>query len=172
MSFRANIRRITSYKADFGVLTSFLGVNVERDQQAGTVKTHQKRAVESLAEKWLPEDSALRKAPPDRPCDEKLQTLTSPMALVTNPDPSDELRKEYWSCLGGAMYVANGSRSDCLHAVGLFSRAAQRPTRELLERLKGTIAFMWATREDYVCEYSAEASRGWPDTERMQRCEP
>ena len=40
---------------------------------------------------------------------------------------------------------------------GSFSRAAQRPTRELLERLKGTVAFMWATREDYVCEYSAEA---------------
>ena len=40
---------------------------------------------------------------------------------------------------------------------GSFSRAAQRPTRELLERLEGTVAFMWATREDYVCEYSAEA---------------
>ena len=160
------------YKADFGVLTSFLGVNVERDQQAGTVKTHQKRAVESLAEKWLPEDSALRKAPPDRPCDEKLQTLTSPMALVTNPDPSDELRKEYWSCLGGAMYVANGSRSDCLHAVGLFSRAAQRPTRELLERLKGTVAFMCGPRVKTTCASIRQRLASWPDAERMQRCQP
>ena len=52
-------------------LTGFVGMQVERDVEHGTVALHQSRAIEELAEKWLPADSPLRKRPPSRPCDEK-----------------------------------------------------------------------------------------------------
>ena len=69
--------------------------------------------IEALAEKWLPEDSALRRSPPDRPCEEKLISLVSPQAQKSYPACDKKLLKAYQSLLGALLYLAMSKRGDC-----------------------------------------------------------
>ena len=144
------------FVSSFGVLSSFLGVEVERDTEHGVVKTHQNGKIVSMANVWLPSDCPLRKRPPSRPCDEGLLKLVSPAALKANPECTPELRKSYQSLIGSLLYICLCRRPDCCYAVGLLGRANQNPTPELMQRALIVAAYMLST-QDYVVEYTREA---------------
>ena len=105
------------YRArDMGEPSDFLGIQAERERDAGTVRLHQRPYIESLALRY-PSDPA---RPPSVP-------LPSSVLLADGELLNAAQLEEYPSLVGALNYIACCTRPDVSQAVSTLSRFLKRP---------------------------------------------
>lgn len=125
----ANVFEIT----DLGEAKFFLGMELERDRAAGTLKLSQKRMIEDLLVKYGMEDCKIRSTP---------------------LPPGVQLTKEgklledscYSELVGSLLYLSTCTRPDLSQAVGALSRFMAKPTEEHWTYAKGVLRYLAGTR--------------------------
>jgi hypothetical protein len=114
---------------DLGEPSVFVGIEIERDRAAGTIKLHQTRMAAQLVEEY-----GLREAKP-----RATPLSTSPTlcraGIEGDPlddsgegqDPLDTAKFPYSRLVGSLMYLAYGTRPDITQAVGILSKYMSKP---------------------------------------------
>jgi hypothetical protein len=120
---------------DMGVPEDFLGMRIERDRSAKTLRLHQQPYVSKLLETYNLSGVA---------------PLSVPLkaSLTAEGDPlSAELHSQYPSLVGSLMHLANCTRPDISQAVSSLARFLKAPTSlhwqaalQLLRYLSGTLS--------------------------------
>lgn len=136
-SVKADILRVFEGR-DLGVATSYLGIAIERDNQAGTLKISNKRTILDLVDTYGLEDAAPRSLP-----------LTSGINM-SEGDPLDTTVYPYRQLVGSLMHLAVTVRPDISFAVGLLSRHLTAPTTVCWQAAKGVLRYLAGTADDGI----------------------
>jgi len=131
---------------DLGKPTYFLGLHIDRDEEAGTTVVSQRSFTMTLLERHGMADA---------------KPAALPMAVGA------ELRKageglapagvlEYQTMIGGLMYLSANTRPDIAYAVGRLARYASAPTTTHVALIKGIMRYLRGTA-DWGLRYGAAA---------------
>jgi hypothetical protein len=128
----------TSFKATHGgEVTMMLGMHVERDRAAGTLRLHQRRYLTQLLENAGRSDCN----PVHTPMEAKVpEELDSPLLL-------DAEATAYRSAVGALQYAVTATRPDLAVACGRLSKCLRAPTEADALRLKRVHRYVRGTLE-------------------------
>jgi hypothetical protein len=117
---------------DMGEPQDFLGIQIVRDREAGTIAIHQQPYIQKLLA-----DYGVSGATPLTTCPSS--------AFAEGTPTSPEITRLYPSLVGSLMHLANCTRPDIAHLVGCLARHLKAPltshwatARQLLRYLSGT----------------------------------
>eukprot|EP00873_Tetraselmis_striata_P042814 jgi/Tetstr1/463078/TSEL_008013.t1 len=113
---------------DLGACTWILGMKVERDRDAGTIKIHQGKYVTDLLERFNMTDCNPAGIP---------SVGNDARGSPALDDPSI-----FRSLIGGLMYASTATRPDITEAVNRLCRAMSAPTRAHMEDAKHVLRYL------------------------------
>ena len=135
---------------DYGLPTDFVGMQVQYDRPAGTMKLFQQKYIEKMAARY-------------GICGiETSQDLPTPMnyTVQLNPAVGNEPRAdatEFRSIVGSLHFAAHSCRPDISATVSLLSRFLCDPTRSHLKQARHCLAYLYNTRK-YGITYTRDAT--------------
>lgn len=134
---------LSSFDArDLGEASTYLGINIIRNREAGTIKISQARMTADLVSKYGVADSKPRNVP-----------LTPGVTLVKGDgDILDKVNYPYSQLVGSLMYLAICTRPDISFAVGSLARYMANPTTVHWQAAKGVLRYL-ASTIDYGITY-------------------
>ena len=103
---------------DLGLARQFLGIQIERNCQACTIRIHQKPYAESVLKRFGME--ACNGV--STPMDPNVQLVASDF------DASPQDRLDYQQAVGSIMYVMLGTRPDLAHSISTLSKFCTNPS--------------------------------------------
>ena len=111
---------------DLGTLRYFLGMHVEQDLKAGTLKLHQRQYVEDMIKRYSKWTDGMK--PKSTPADPEV-TLSKADCPHPEEDPDSkyEWRPHYRSVVGSLLYAQCGSRADISATVSKLSQFLENP---------------------------------------------
>ncbi|CCO30980.1 Retrovirus-related Pol polyprotein from transposon TNT 1-94 Includes: RecName: Full=Protease [Rhizoctonia solani AG-1 IB] len=115
---------------DLGEPQMFVGVEIERDRKAGTLKISQRRYIEDILKRFGMENC--------KPC-------VTPMAEVPNLPKLDAPtvnRTLYQRGIGSLMYAMISTRGDIAYATGLLAQHAANPGEEHWKALQRVLRYL------------------------------
>lgn len=122
---------------DMGEATFYLGMSIERDRAARTIKLSQQRMTQDLVAKYAMGD-----------CKPKSTPLTAGVVLSTSEgEPLDTDQFHYSSLVGSLLYLSICTRPDISHAVGALSRHMIKPTTTHWNAAKGVLRYLYGTSD-------------------------
>eukprot|EP00873_Tetraselmis_striata_P034073 jgi/Tetstr1/454337/TSEL_004016.t1 len=113
---------------DLGACTWILGMKVERDRDAGTIKIHQGKYVTDLLERFNMTDCN----PADIPS----------VGNDARDSPALDDPSIFRSLIGGLLYASTATRPDITEAVNRLCRAMSAPTRAHMEDAKHVLRYL------------------------------
>jgi hypothetical protein len=119
---------------DIGEPKMFLGMEIARNREDGTLKLSQSKAIAELLEKFSMTECNGRKVP-----------LSTGSMLKADGEPLDTVRYPYMTLVGSLMYFSVCSRPDISQAVGVLSRYMSAPTVEHWQAAKGVLRYLAGT---------------------------
>lgn len=123
---------------DLGELKSFVGLQVERDYQAGTLKIHQGRYINTVLERFKMQNANPATTPLD-------------YAVKLSPLSDDELQSDiqvpYAVAIGSLMYASVRSRPDISFAVQTLSQFTSCPSQTHWTAVKHVMRYLKATHD-------------------------
>ena len=123
---------------DLGELTFYLGMSVERDRAAGTIKLSQPRAISDLLA-----DYGLQE------CRGQSLPLKSGVKLSgSSGDPLDTGTCRYSALVGSLLYLSVCTRPDISFVVGALTRYMQKPTTVHWDAALGVLRYLATTKND------------------------
>jgi phosphopantetheinyl transferase (holo-ACP synthase) len=117
---------------DLGPASFFLGMEITRNRQKGTLKLSQSKAVTEVVNSFGQAKANPRSTP-----------LNAGISL--SPLTEDETEHDastYRSLVGGLLYIANCTRPDISYAVGMLCRFMSRPGKEHLCAAKSVLKYL------------------------------
>ena len=134
---------VSKMKKDFdftdqGQLTDVLGVQVHQDSESITI-THE-NYINNLAKTFIDGELANRKEH-KTPASLDLEELVI-IACDSQVEADPALLSEYRSLVGSLLYTAVTVRPDISYAVGMLSRALNKPTARLLDEAKRVLVYL------------------------------
>ena len=139
---------------DKGDASFILGMLIERDRVARTLKLTQSQYATDVVKKFGMDKSKCYIGVPMRP-DTKLSSEDCP---VTNEEMEDMKKVPYRSAIGSLMYLATCTRPDIAYAVSMCASYMHNPGRKHWETVKGILAYVNATRSRGIIYGSRDAS--------------
>ena len=125
---------------ELGETTSFIGMSIERDRKARTIKINQPLRIEELLQKNSFRETTRFK------CRTPVTTSYDPHSPNESPECNEEETKWFQSTLGSLNYIAVTLRPDLCFAVGLFGRIQNRPRAQDCQAIKRCLRYLNATR--------------------------
>jgi hypothetical protein len=120
---------------DMGEATDYLGIEIERDRAAGTLKIHQSRYCKSLLKKYGMDE-----------CNPSRIPIHETTKLTVDDQDKEILNEEgihrYQSIIGSLTYAMQGTRPDLAYAVSLCSRFLAKPTAVHMGIAKGVLRYL------------------------------
>ena len=121
---------------DLGAASYFLGMVIERDRQAGTVKLSQHKLSKELIERFGMVDA---------------KPKSTPLSVSTRLDVANENDEvlsgdyPYAELVGGLLYLSVCTRPDISQAVGALARFMSKPTQQHWTAAKGVLRYLAGT---------------------------
>jgi len=131
---------------NMGKPTFFLGLHVDRDEEAGTMVVSQRSFILTLLERHGMEDA--KPAPLPLAVGVELRKAGEELA------PTGVL--EYQTMIGGLLYLSANTRPDIAYAVGRLARYASAPTTTHVTLTKGIMRYLRGTA-DWGLRFGAAA---------------
>ena len=142
-------------------LNYYLGMLIWRDRPNRTIKLSQPGYINDLVETY---NINITK-PPITP----MIDIPRPLASDSNPQLSTEQKVEYQAKVGSLLWIANGTRPDCLYPVNIRSRYTHNPTAfdmkavdRILEYIAGTpdLGLLFKSDQGVILSATVDASYG------------
>ena len=114
----------------------FLGMDLIRDYDAGTLKISQRRLISELVEKHSLTD-----------CKPKATPLSPSIKLSLDGEPLDRDQFGYSELVGSLLYISVCTRPDITHAVGMLTRGMSAPTVTYWQAAKGVVRYLAGTMD-------------------------
>jgi hypothetical protein len=150
---------------DLGEAKLFVGISIDRDRTAGTIKISQRRLVDDLLSKFSMQDSKPRTTP-----------LASSVELTKDENNLlDKGQYPYAELIGSLIYLAVCTRPDISQAVSALSRYMSKPAAAHWTAAKGVLRYLAGTADlgitfragdDQLHGYSDSDHGGDKDTRR------
>ena len=144
---------------DLGTLRYFLGMHVEQDLKAGTLKLHQRQYVEDMIKRYSKWTDGMK--PKSTPADPEV-TLSKADCPHPEEDPDSkyEWRPHYRSVVGSLLYAQCGSRADISAAVSKLSQFLENPGPKHWEAALHCLAYLKGT-PDLGVQYTRTYDQTW-----------
>lgn len=126
---------------DLGLAKHMIGMTLERDEEKGMLRIHQRPFIDRVLARFNMADAAPRYTP--LPAGIVLSASMSPTSAL---DHALMAGKPYREALGCIMFLQNVSRPDLSFAVAVLSRFASNPGIEHWNALKHVLAYLKTTR--------------------------
>jgi hypothetical protein len=128
----------------------YLGIEIEYDKQAQTIKLSQKKYLQRVLKRFGMENCNSKRQPIAK--DHKIQN--------DNLQPLDEAEKlRYLAIVGSLTYAIQGTRPDLAFSVSYCSRFLAQPAKQHMEILKSVLRYVKGTL-DYGITYKVTATKG------------
>jgi hypothetical protein len=122
---------------DLGDVRHFLGMEISRNRDKGTLWLAQQQNAKGVLEKFGMQDAKPRKTPMD-----------ANLPLQAFDGVADkEVLETYQSLVGSLLYLANCTRPDLSQAVGVLSRFMSNPSAEHLSAAKQVLRYLRGTAD-------------------------
>jgi hypothetical protein len=121
---------------DLGESSYFLGMEIERKREEGTIKLTQKRLTGEILSRFGMSEAKERSVP-----------LSQAEKLTKDGDPLDTSEYPYRELVGSLLYLSVCTRPDIAHAVGALSRYMSSPTIDHWRAATGILRYLAGTRE-------------------------
>lgn len=142
---------------DLGPATYFLGMNIERDRQARSLKLTQERLTTDLVDSYGMKEGKTRSTP------------LSTSIKLTKATESNLLDKDiytYSHLVGSLLYLATCTRPDISQAVGALARHMANPSTEHWTTAKGVLRYLAGTqKKGIVFKQDKAAVAGYCDAD-------
>ena len=131
-----------AFKArDLNEAQLYLGMTIQRDRQARTLKLGQERMVVQLLAKYGMSDA-------------KSQTVPLNTAIKLSRDegsPLDQAQYPYSQLVGSLLHLSNCTRPDIAHSVGVLAKYMSKPTTVHWGAALGVLRYLAGTTDHGVC---------------------
>ena len=166
--FLSSLQKV--FKMTRGQADCFIGIEIERDRKAKTIKLHQTAYVRKLLERFSMES-----------CNPASTPHCGDQVLKRNVDENGEklepCQAPFRSLVGSLMYAAVGTRTDVAHVVSQLSQFLENPSKEhwisakrVLRYLKATIdlgiVYSAGTKKNTLIAFSDASWASDPETRR------
>ena len=115
---------------DEGPISDLLNVEIDRDENDGSVTLRQTGYIERLEKEFLPDGIPTNFQRNKPPCEPSLPQHVAD-ALSDDSARDERLVKRYQSLVGALLYASVYTRPDIAYSVGMLCRAMSKPTPEL-----------------------------------------
>jgi len=124
---------------DYGVPTSFLGMEIKRNIAGKTLALTQTTYIRSIAKRFnvTRDDAPTTPLPPGLKIEELADSVLLDEHGIT----------EYRAMVGSILYAVHCCRPSCAHAVHILSRKLHAPTKADFKLARGVIAYLLSTDE-------------------------
>ena len=151
---------------------TYLGIVVERmAEDKKSIQIHQIPYINEILERFHMSDCKPTATPLNHG-----EKLTKEMCPTTDEGKAEMAQMPYRQAIGALLYLANGSRMDIAHAVGLCARFASNPgmqhwkgVKRIMRYLQGTknlcIRFGQKVADMPFCALHGNVDAGWGDCE-------
>ena len=142
---------------DEGPLEYLLGVNVDVNYEAHSIKLYSEKAIKAMLQKY-----GEPRHPSAVPCRQDLAELRD-LSLPERGSPTHTALKEraarFLSLSHAILYAATTTRPDIAYTIGVLLRAGDNPTEQHLEALEVLLAYlMGTTTMGVMYKYGAEVT--------------
>ena len=127
---------------DLGEAKYFLGMSLDRDRQAKTLKMRQERLSTELVNRYGMKESKTKSVPMSTST--KLEPATEDNLLDREAYPYSEL-------VGSLLYLSVCTRPDISQAVGVLARYMAKPSMEHWTAAKGVLRYIAGTLKHGIC---------------------
>jgi hypothetical protein len=137
----SNIKMVTSALQrvfDIHILGNahyFVGLEIERDREAHTLKIDQKRMTSELVSKYGMTTAKVKTTP-----------LSPSTQLMKEGKPLDKTQFGYSELIGSLLYLSVCTRPDIAQAVGALARYMANPMEEHWQAAKGVVRYLASTK--------------------------
>jgi hypothetical protein len=121
---------------DLGASSYFLGMEIERKRDEGTVKLSQKKLTGEILSRFGMQEAKGKSVP-----------LSQAEKLTRNGEPLNTEEHPYRELVGSLLYLSVCTRPDIAHAVGALSRYMSAPTKDHWRAAMGVLRYLADTRE-------------------------
>ena len=153
----------THLKVKSGPLNIFLGVEIARDAETGTITCHQQRKIAELLCDCGMENSAPTSVPMEHGL--KLSRADCPTRSEDRASPADQ--KIYRSAVGSLMHIMTNTRPDICAPVKNLSEALDNPSVKHLRALKYLLRYLNGTQTLGITYYGKDDPY-WQQLKRQQ----
>ena len=126
---------------DLSTATYFLGMNIERDRQARTLKLTQEHLTSELVNSYGMKEGKIRSTP--------LSTSIK-LTKATEENLLDKDTHTYSHLVGSLLYLATCTRPDISKAMGALARHMANPSSEHWTAAKGVLRYLAGTLEQGI----------------------
>ena len=121
---------------DLGESSYFLGMEIERKRDEGTIKLSQKKLTGEILTRFGMNEAKGRSVP-----------LSQAEKLTRDGEPLDTGEHPYRELVGSLLYLSVCTRPDIAHAVGVLSRYMSAPTTDHWRAAMGVLRYLAETRD-------------------------
>jgi hypothetical protein len=132
--------------SDLGKLQYFLGMEINQNRNARTIKLHQQKFIQSILQKF-----GMESCKPVRTQQEPGLQLTKDMCVKTKDDMEYMKKVPYRSAVGSLMYVMVATRPDIASAVGAVSQYCENPGPTHWKAVKRIFRYLQGTQNYMLC---------------------
>jgi len=132
---------------DLGEAKLFVGFEITRDREAGTLKITQRRMASQLASQYGVSNAAPKAVP----------MATGVKLGADEGELLDTTKFNYSGLIGSLLYLSTCSRPDISHSVGVLARHMSKPTVAHWQAAMGVLKYV-ASTTDFGIQYSRGSS--------------
>ncbi len=121
---------------DMGEAKFFLGMEIERNREKGTLVLSQRRFTEELLNKYSMIESKGKSVP-----------MSTALKLQRDGEALDTEHYRYSEIIGSLLYLSVCTRPDIAYAVGALARYTQHPTKQHWQTTMALLKYLCSTRE-------------------------
>ena len=142
------------FQAKFADCTSFIGIDVAYDRDAGKLKLTQASYIKRAVEELLTPEEIAGKAPTS-PASRDLDKMTGAAELGRLPKCDEKTLRDYRVRVGTLLYIAITSQPGLAHPSGKLGRGNHNPCKQLLKECVQPLLWAYHHREEGV-EFSRD----------------
>jgi transposase InsO family protein len=139
---------------DLGDATFFIGMEIARNRDAGTLKLSQKKLASELVSKYGMQEGKIKTTP-----------LSDSIKLVKEEPNLDRERYNYAELIGSLLYLSVCTRPDIAQAVGALTRYMSAPSTTHWNAAKGVLRYIAGTPGYGINFTSPSYLRGYCDSD-------
>jgi len=130
---------------DLKAVDTFIGLQIERDRNARTLRIHQTQYTEKILERFGMASANGTKLPTKAGTVLKTSAKDEGVVLLSNEEKS-----LYQQIVGSLIYLANLTRPDICYIVGQLARHMAEPIKEHLQEAKSALRYLRRTTTDGI----------------------
>jgi len=142
---------------DLGEMSRMIGVEIERNRAARSLRIHQRAYVEATLRELDANDELKSRSAPPGEHDRGL--LPEPEGTSHSTSLNDEQTMQYQSLIGKLNWLANVTRVDIAYAVGRLAQFSRAPTEANMSAARATLAYVKG-QPDRGITYHGESEHG------------